>query len=264
MTRASLDKKPQEVAAMFDRVAKRYDLTNTVLSMGLDRRWRRATAKALALRPGERCLDVAAGTAVSSVVLARSGATLVACDFSEEMLRQGRQRGVERAGVELVVGDALHLPFPDRSFDAATISFGLRNVSDTDLALREMRRVVKPGGRLAVCEFSHPTWRPFRATYHFYLTRLLPRIARWCSSNPDAYEYLAASIRAWPNQRELAAKIEAAGWQNVTWRNLTAGVVALHTGFNGITGSGDDDASGDGAGVRAADGEEIPPGPLQL
>jgi demethylmenaquinone methyltransferase/2-methoxy-6-polyprenyl-1,4-benzoquinol methylase len=223
MSRASLEKQPREVAAMFDRVAKRYDVTNTVMAFAQDRRWRRLTRAALGLRPTDRCLDLAAGTAVSSVELAKSGADVIACDFSLGMLREGIGRGVP-----LVAGDALHLPFADASFDAVTISFGLRNVADTGAALRELARVTKPGGRLVVCEFSHPTWAPFRTTYTEYLMRALPEVARRVSSNPEAYVYLAESIRAWPDQAALAATIGAAGWRGVAWRNLTGGVVALH------------------------------------
>jgi len=223
MTRASLEKKPHEVAAMFDRVAKRYDVTNTVMALAQDRRWRRATRTALDLRPTDRCLDLAAGTAVSTVELAKSGADVVACDFSIGMLREGLNRDVP-----LVAGDALHLPFADGSFDAVTISFGLRNVADTQAALREMARVTKPGGRLVVCEFSQPTWAPFRTTYTEYLMRALPEVARRVSSNPEAYVYLAESIRAWPDQPALATTIAAAGWHKVAWRNLTGGIVALH------------------------------------
>jgi demethylmenaquinone methyltransferase/2-methoxy-6-polyprenyl-1,4-benzoquinol methylase len=223
--RADLAKQPREVAAMFDGVARRYDLTNTVLSFGLDRHWRRATRAALAIRPGQRVLDLAAGTAVSTVDLARAGAAAVACDFSLGMLRQGRHRGVP-----LVAGDALRLPFPDAAFDAVTISFGLRNVADVDLALRELARVTRPGGRLVVCEFSRPTWAPFRAVYLEYLMRALPAVARRVASNPDAYVYLAESIRAWPDQPALAGRIAAAGWRDVAWRDLTGGIVALHRG----------------------------------
>jgi demethylmenaquinone methyltransferase/2-methoxy-6-polyprenyl-1,4-benzoquinol methylase len=228
MTRASLAKDPQDVAAMFDRVAERYDTTNTVLSFGQDRLWRRATREALQLTPADRCLDLAAGTGVSTVELARSGAEVVACDFSLGMLRAGLSRGVPMVG-----GDALHLPFADASFDAATISFGLRNVVDTAGALRELARVTKPGGRLVVCEFSHPVWRPLRTAYTEYLMRALPSVARAVSSNPEAYVYLAESIRAWPDQAALAEVIAEAGWRNVGWRNLTGGIVALHRAVRG-------------------------------
>jgi demethylmenaquinone methyltransferase/2-methoxy-6-polyprenyl-1,4-benzoquinol methylase len=223
MTRASLDKDPAEVAAMFDQVAARYDLTNAVLSLGQDRGWRTAVARALDLRPGQRVLDLAAGTATSSAALAKSGATVVGCDFSLGMLRQGRGKGVD-----LVAGDALRLPFADGSFDAVTISFGLRNVASAVDGLRELRRVTKPGGRLVVCEFSHPTWKPFRTVYVEYLMKALPAVATKVSSDPAAYVYLAESIRAWPDQAALAALLADAGWAGVEWRDLTGGIVALH------------------------------------
>lgn len=208
---------------MFDGVAQRYDITNTVLSFGQDRSWRRATRAALDLRPGERVLDLAAGTGVSTVELGRSGAWVVATDFSTGMLQAGAFRQVP-----MVAGDAMRLPFADAVFDAATISFGLRNVSDFEAGLREIARVTKPGGRLVVCEFATPVSAPLRVLYLEYLMRALPRVARTVSSNPDAYVYLAESIRAWPAQPELAERIQAAGWRSVQWRNLTGGIVALH------------------------------------
>ncbi|WP_409328695.1 demethylmenaquinone methyltransferase [Trujillonella humicola] len=221
--RAGLDKAPAEVAAMFDRVARRYDVTNTVLSGGLDAGWRRATREAVGARPGETVLDVAAGTAVSTVELAAGGATAIACDFSQGMLRAGAGRPVPK-----VAGDAMALPLADASVDSVVISFGLRNVADPDAALREFLRVTRPGGTLVVCEFSSPTWAPWRTVYLEYLMRALPRIARAVSSNPDAYVYLAESIRAWPDQASLAARVQAAGWADVAWRDLTGGIVALH------------------------------------
>ncbi|MFR9731400.1 demethylmenaquinone methyltransferase [Saccharopolyspora sp. MS10] len=223
MSRAGLDKDPHAVAAMFDGVAERYDLTNTVMSFGQDRRWRQITRQALDPRPGERVLDLAAGSGVSTAELARSGAWCVAADFSLGMLSVGKGRGLP-----LVAADALRLPFADGAFDAATISFGLRNVVDTVGGLREMARVVRPGGRLVVCEFSTPTWQPFRTVYLNYVMRALPSIARAVSSNPDAYVYLAESIRAWPDQPALAAKIAEAGWSKVAWRDLMGGAVAVH------------------------------------
>lgn len=223
MPRAGLDKDPRAVASMFDGVAQRYDLTNTVLSFGQDRRWRAVTREALQPWPGERILDLAAGSGVSTVEFARSGAWCVAADFSLGMLSVGRDRGVPR-----VAADALQLPFADGAFDAVTISFGLRNLVDTEAGLREMARVVRPGGRLVVCEFSTPTWRPFRTVYMNYVMRALPPIARAVSSNPEAYVYLAESIRSWPDQRQLAEKIGSAGWGRVAWRDLTGGAVAVH------------------------------------
>ena len=223
MSRASLDKNPRDVASMFDGVARRYDITNTVLSAGQDRYWRRATREALRLKPGETVLDLAAGTAVSTVELAKSGAWCVAADFSVGMLRAGAARPVPK-----VAADATRLPFADGVFDAVTISFGLRNVVDHVTGLREMARVTRPGGRLVVCEFSTPTVPVFSTVYKEYLMRALPRVAQAVSSNPEAYIYLAESIRAWPDQRALARRIEDAGWSAVRWRNLTGGIVALH------------------------------------
>jgi len=223
MSRASLDKDPRAVASMFDGVARRYDITNTVLSAGQDRYWRKATRSALRIGPGDVVLDLAAGTAVSTVELERSGAWCVAADFSVGMLHAGGHRPVPK-----VAADATRLPFGDGAFDAVTISFGLRNVVDHVAGLREMARVTRPGGRLVVCEFSTPTVPVLSTLYKEYLMQALPRVARAVSSNPEAYVYLAESIRAWPDQQTLARRIEQAGWEQVRWRNLTGGIVALH------------------------------------
>ena len=223
--RATLAKRRADVATMFDDVAARYDLANDVLSLGQDRAWRRAVLAAVDARPGERVLDLAAGTGTSSEPFADAGATVVPTDLSLGMLRVGKRR---RPALSFVAGDALQLPYADAAFDAVTISFGLRNVEDTRAALTEMRRVTRPGGRLVVCEFSSPVWGPFRRVYTEYLMAALPRIASVVSSNPAAYHYLAESIRAWPDQARLAGLLAAAGWRDVAWRNLSGGVVALH------------------------------------
>ncbi|MEX2985262.1 demethylmenaquinone methyltransferase [Streptomyces sp. C36] len=228
MTRASLDKQPHEVAAMFDDVAAKYDLTNDVISLGQARLWRKAVAQAVAARPGQKVLDLAAGTGTSSLPFVADGAYVVPCDFSLGMLREGKKRN---PWLPLTAGDATKLPFADDVFDAVTISFGLRNVQETDTALRELLRVTKPGGRVVICEFSQPTWAPFRTVYTEYLMRALPPIARTVCSNPDAYVYLAESVREWPDQPALAARLQSAGWSDVAWRNLTGGIVALHRGF---------------------------------
>ena len=228
MSRANMDKNPAEVAEMFDGVAKRYDLVNDLLSLGRTKAWRRATTAIIDPKPGMKILDLAAGTGSSSEPLAKAGADVIPADFSEGMLAAGRKA---RPHLPFTKADALNLPFEDGRFDLLTISFGLRNTNDTDKALKEALRVVKKGGRLVVAEFSSPTWRPFRTIYINYLMRALPAIARKTSSNPDAYIYLAESIRAWPDQRALAAKIEAAGWSRVTWKNLTGGVVAVHSAY---------------------------------
>jgi demethylmenaquinone methyltransferase/2-methoxy-6-polyprenyl-1,4-benzoquinol methylase len=224
--RASLDKRPDEVAAMFDAVAARYDLTNDVLSAFQDRRWRRAVVRAVAARRGDRVLDLAAGTGTSSQPFADLGATVVPCDLSLGMLAVGKRA---RPGLPFTAGDATRLPFADEAFDAVTMSFGLRNVVDPAAALTEMARVTRPGGRLVICEFSQPTFPPLRTVYVEYLMRLLPPVARAVSSSPDAYVYLAESIRAWPDQPRLAHRISAAGWDRVHWQNLSGGIVALHT-----------------------------------
>ena len=248
MARAELDKRPGDVAAMFDAIAGRYDLLNDLLSMGQVRLWRRAVARITGARPGERVLDLAAGTGTSSLTFTATGADCVACDFSIGMLRAGKSRpgGVRGDGspreeeqggsggdrppgrLSFVAGDALRLPFRDGAFDAVTISFGLRNVADPVAGLAEMRRVTRPGGRLVVCEFSAITIAPADMLYRRYLLHVLPAIARRAARNPEAYEYLAESIVDWPAQRELAGLIKTAGWSAVRWRNLSLGAVAVH------------------------------------
>jgi demethylmenaquinone methyltransferase/2-methoxy-6-polyprenyl-1,4-benzoquinol methylase len=241
VARADLDKKPAEVAAMFDALAGRYDLMNDILSMGQVRLWRQRVRRILAPLPGERVLDLAAGTGTSSEVFAEAGADCVACDFSLGMLTSGKERLNGVGGlpgdeaplggrVAFAAGDAVRLPFRGDSFDAVTISFGLRNVHGTQAALEEMCRVTRPGGRLVVCEFSRITVPPVDMLYRRYLTAVLPAIARRVARNPVAYDYLAESITDWPAQRELADVIRAAGWSSVKWRNVTLGVVAIHVG----------------------------------
>ena len=233
MTRADLDKKPSDVAAMFDALAGRYDLMNDVLSMGQVRLWRRRVQRILRAGPGDRVLDLAAGTGTSALTFAAAGADVVACDFSLGMLQAGRGRLAKSAGsVAFAAGDALRLPFKDGAFDAVTISFGLRNVHGTRDALAEMRRVTRPGGRLVVCEFSKITVEPIDMLYRRDLTGVLPAIARRAARNPEAYEYLSESIADWPAQRELADVIRAAGWSAVRWRDITLGVVAIHVARN--------------------------------
>lgn len=223
--RATLERRRADVAAMFDHVADRYDLMNDLLSLGQDRAWRAATVAAVAPAPGERILDLAAGTGTSSLPFARAGATVVPADLSFGMLAAGRSK---HPGLPFVNADALALPFADDAFDAVTISFGLRNVADTAGALTELLRVTRPGGRLVICEFSTPPWKPFQPVYRGYLRHVLPRVAALASSNPVAYDYLGESILAWPAQPALAGLMHDAGWQAVSWKNLSAGIVALH------------------------------------
>ncbi|TDQ02239.1 bifunctional demethylmenaquinone methyltransferase/2-methoxy-6-polyprenyl-1,4-benzoquinol methylase UbiE [Leifsonia sp. 115AMFTsu3.1] len=231
MSKADLSKQPAQVAAMFDQVSTRYDRTNNVLSVGNAALWRVATTRAVAPRAGETILDVAAGTGTSSASLARNGASVVAADFSAGMIDVGRQRQAGNPFIRFVQADAMDLPFDDDTFDAVTISFGLRNIVDPKKALAEFFRVVKPGGRVVVCEFSQPPLAPVRAGYSAYLKFGMPVLARVASSNPAAYEYLMESIQAWPDQRALAGWMREAGFERVAYRNLTAGIVALHRGF---------------------------------
>jgi len=225
MSRASLEKDPREVASMFDGIAERYDLVNDLISLGQDRRWRRLVRDAVAALPGDRILDLAAGTGTSSEPFELDGAVVVPSDISLGMLTVGKRR---RPDLSFVAGDATALPFADGSFDAVTISFGLRNVVDTGAALREMLRVVRPGGRVVVCEFSTPTWHPFRVVYQNYLMRALPVVAGAVTRDKGSYEYLAESIRSWPDQHALARLMLDAGWGAVAYRNVSGGIVALH------------------------------------
>jgi demethylmenaquinone methyltransferase/2-methoxy-6-polyprenyl-1,4-benzoquinol methylase len=227
VSRADLDKQPSAVADMFDRVAHRYDVTNDVLALGQTRKWRRLVADAIGAQAGLRVLDIAAGTGTSSQAFAERGAVVVPCDFSLGMLKVGQRR---LPHLPFVAGDAMALPFADASFDAVTISFGLRNIHNPEAGLREMRRVTRPGGRLVVCEFSAPTWPPLRTLYVEYLMKALPVIARRVASNGAAYEYLAESIVAWPDQSGLSELLLETGWRDVAWRNLSGGIVALHRG----------------------------------
>lgn len=222
---------------MFDEVSRRYDLTNAVLSGGNAALWRLATVRAVRPRPGERILDLAAGTGTSSESLARDGARVVAADFSRGMLAVGRARHQNNARVEFVFADAMALPFGDDEFDATTISFGLRNIADPHRALAELFRVTKPGGRVVVCEFSRPPLAPLRAAYFAYLRYAMPAVSKVASSNASAYDYLNDSILAWPDQTTLASWIRDAGFKQVRYRNLTAGVVALHRGVKPAAGA---------------------------
>ncbi|MFB9377429.1 demethylmenaquinone methyltransferase [Kineococcus gynurae] len=234
MRLADLGKRPDDVSAMFDGVAERYDVTNDVLSAGQARWWRRAVVRAVDARPGETVLDLAAGTGTSSEPFADRGVRTVPCDFSRGMVATGKRR---RPDLPFVAGDATRLPFADAAFDAVTISFGLRNVVDVDAALREMARVVRPGGRIVVAEFSTPPNPMLRKVYDAYLRHGLPRLAGVVSSHDDAYGYLSESIAAWPDQPALAARLQAAGWTDVAWRNLSAGIVALHRGLKPAAGA---------------------------
>lgn len=225
--RADLNKEPEDVADMFDGVAQRYDLMNDLMTFGQVRLWRHAVVQAIAPVAGEKILDLAAGTGTSSVPLARAGATPFPTDLSLGMLRHGNKVHPQ---LLFVAGDGLALPYQDDSFDAVTISYGLRNVHDTSAALREMLRVTKPGGRVVIAEFSRPTWRPFRSVYNWYLENVMPKFQP-ASSNAVAYDYLAESILAWHDQPTLSAMMLDAGWEGVEWKDLTGGIVAMHRGW---------------------------------
>ncbi|MCW4466091.1 demethylmenaquinone methyltransferase [Glutamicibacter sp. MNS18] len=223
--RAGLDKQANQVQEMFDNVAPRYDLLNTLMTGGIVNYWRKVTTEAVAPKPGEHILDLAAGTGTSSVPFAAAGAKVTACDMSHGMLAEGRKRHPQ---LEFIYGDGTDLPFEDDTFDAVTISYGLRNISDTEKALSEMLRVTKPGGRIVVAEFSTPTITPVKVAYQQFLPRVIPALGYLVSSNPSAYAYLAESIAAWPNQEQLGRKFLNVGWKNVEFRNLTGGIVAVH------------------------------------
>lgn len=227
MSRATLEKKPSDVASMFDGIAKKYDITNNIISMGQDRAWRKATVAAVDPQPGEIVLDLAAGTGTSSEPFDARGARVVPCDFSYGMLAVGKER---RPDLPFTAGDGTALPFADEVFDAATISFGLRNIVDTELALKELLRVVKPGGRVVICEFSTPTFAPFAKVYDKYLMKALPKVAGLVARDSGSYDYLAESISSWPDQQTLGRLMVQAGWTKVGFRNLSGGIVALHRG----------------------------------
>ena len=230
MVRANLNKDPDDVSKMFDDVAHRYDFLNDLLSLGRTKAWRKVVTAIIAPKPGLRILDIAAGTGSSSAPLVAKGADLIALDFSEGMLAAGRKRHKK---IKFQQGDALKLPFAENYFDVTTISFGLRNTSDTTVALKEALRVTKQSGRIVICEFSHPTNKILRLVYLKYLMRALPVIAKRISKNPAAYIYLAESIQAWPNQSALAQVMRQAGWESVSWQDLTFGIVAVHIGYKG-------------------------------
>jgi len=230
VVRANLNKDPDDVSKMFDDVANRYDFLNDLLSLGRTKAWRRAVTSIIAPKPGMKILDIAAGTGSSSRPLVDKGAEVTALDFSQGMIEQGRK---QNKNINFVQGDALKLPFEDNSFEVTTISFGLRNTSNTEIALKEALRVTKDGGRIVVAEFSHPVNPVFKKIYLNYLMKALPVIVKKISKNPDAYIYLAESIRAWPDQAELASIMRDGGFKSVAWQDLTFGIVAVHIGYKG-------------------------------
>ena len=230
MTKPDLAKRPADVSSMFDRVSSKYDLTNDVLSGGLAPSWRVRTRKALRPKPGMHILDVACGTGTVSRILADHGATVTGIDFSPGMISEGVARHGDHPGITFQQGDATELPFGDNTFDATTISFGIRNVQEPKRALAEMLRVTKPGGSIVVCEFSTPTTALRRGAYDTYMNVVMPGVVGLVSSDPEAYDYLFRSIQAWPDQRTFASWLREVGYVRVEYRNLTGGIVALHRG----------------------------------
>jgi demethylmenaquinone methyltransferase / 2-methoxy-6-polyprenyl-1,4-benzoquinol methylase len=224
----------RKVQAMFSGIAGKYDLLNHVLSLGTDFYWWWRMARASGAAPGRRFLDVAAGTGDSSLALARRGAEVVSTDFTCAMLKLGpgkfRRKGLAGLVWSSVGADAQHLPFQTDAFDGITICYGIRNVEDRPRAYGEFLRVLKPGGRLTILEFSRPRSRWLRALYDTYSLRILPRIGGWISGDPGAYTYLPESIRTFPDQPSLAGELRLAGFRDVTWTDLTGGIVALHMG----------------------------------
>jgi demethylmenaquinone methyltransferase/2-methoxy-6-polyprenyl-1,4-benzoquinol methylase len=218
---------------MFAEIAPRYDLLNHALSLNIDKRWRRLVIKQVAdrlQRPGAVALDLCCGTAELSLELGELAPTF-GVDFCHPMLELGVKK-IRRAGlpIELIEGDALRVPFANSMFDVVTVAFGLRNVDGTAAGLREIHRLLKPGGRCAVLEFSHPQLPIFRNLFHFYFTRLVPRIGNAVSGSSFAYQYLPDSVQSFPDQRELAGLMQAVGFSDVRYYNLFAGVAALHLG----------------------------------
>jgi demethylmenaquinone methyltransferase/2-methoxy-6-polyprenyl-1,4-benzoquinol methylase len=235
--RVPYGEKKARVRGVFDSVASRYDLMNDVMSFGLHRLWKRFTVEKTGLKTGQSALDVAAGSADLSIPMARRvGPTgrVIVTDINREMLAVGRDRLLDAGiagNVSCLMADAESLPFIDKSFHCVTIGFGLRNVTDKDAALRSMYRVLKPGGRLLVLEFSQPVLGPLNAVYDAYSFELLPRLGEILAHDSDSYRYLAESIRRHPDQATLKAMLEAAGFERCQYFNLSGGIVALHLGY---------------------------------
>ena len=228
------DEKAGRVAGVFDSVASRYDLMNDLMSAGLHRVWKRFTVEQSGLRPGQRVLDVAGGTADLAIPFTRrvgAGGEVVLTDINPAMLVRGRDRMLDAGlAAPAVQCDAEQLPFADAHFDCVSVAFGLRNMTRKDRALAEMRRVLRPGGRLLVLEFSR-VWQPLQPLYDAYSLKVLPLLGKWVANDSESYRYLAESIRVHPDQEQLKVLMEQAGLERVEYFNLSAGVVALHRGY---------------------------------
>ncbi len=223
----------ERVKGIFSRLAPRYDAFNLVSSFGLDRWWRRVAVHMARLTPDSEVLDLACGTGDLALALARIGhpKSVLATDFVEEMLEVAKRKASRYNGptaMSFAHADAQALPFPDASFDVVTIAFGVRNLPDRAANFREVRRVLRPGGRYVILEFSRPPFAPFRAVYHAYLRWAIPAIGALVAGDRASFEYLNASIRSFPRQEDLARELEAAGFSRVSWRNLSGGIVAIH------------------------------------
>ena len=221
---------PARVRAMFSRIAGRYDLLNRLLSAGIDRGWRRRTVAQIGAAEGLQVLDVCCGTADLSLDFARAGARVVGVDFTYAMLRAAEDKVSGDGAPQLAQGDALMLPVRDDAVDAASVAFGIRNVVDRTAGLAEMKRVVRPGGSVLVLEFSMPPSRWLGALYRLYFTRILPVIGGWISGDRSAYEYLPATVLAWPSPEELQREFEQAGLVECGFHRLTGGIACLHFG----------------------------------
>ena len=215
-----------QVRAMFDRIARVYDLMNRVMTVGMDERWRERAADLAAAGPGSRALDVATGTGDLAIELASRGAEVTGVDFSEGMLEIARRKA---PALEFAAGNALALDFPDDAFDAATVGFGARNFDDLGRGLAEMARVVKPGGRVVVLEITNPQRPPLSTFFRVWFDRVVPLLGR-VAGDPDAYEYLPSSVRRFPGPRDLAAELDRAGVGDVRWILTAGGIIAIHWG----------------------------------
>lgn len=232
----NVEEKAGKVAEVFHSVAGNYDLMNDLMSGGIHRLWKRVTIEMSGVRPGHHVLDIAGGTgdlaAKFSRIVGPEG-TVVLADINDSMLKVGRDRLVDRGitdNVRFSQADAQHLPFPDNTFDVITIAFGLRNVTDKDMALRSMLRVLKPGGKLLVLEFSKPPNPLLSKIYDGYSFNVLPKLGKLFAKDADSYQYLAESIRMHPNQETLLQMMDTAGFENTDYHNMTGGIVALHRG----------------------------------